>query len=158
MKQLTSIFEEVGCQAVRTYIRSGNVVFRFADAAPGYLEKRLSECISKRHSLTPHVLLLDGQRLNQAIRECPFQSAVGNQLHFFFLSAVAKSPDLASLSELKSPTEQFQLNDRVLYLLAPAGIGRSKLAAAIERCLGVPTTARNWNTIRKLQSMLSDAN
>jgi uncharacterized protein (DUF1697 family) len=35
-------------------------------------------------------------------------------------------------------------------LHAPDGIGRSKLAAKIEKTLGVPTTARNWNSVTKL--------
>jgi len=36
-------------------------------------------------------------------------------------------------------------------LHAPDGIGRSKLAAGLERLLGVPMTSRNWNTVMKLR-------
>ncbi len=43
------------------------------------------------------------------------------------------------------------------YLHAPDGIGRSKLAAAVEQCLGVATTARNWRTTRKLIDMVAMA-
>ena len=41
----------------------------------------------------------------------------------------------------------------MFYLHAPDGIGRSKLAANIEKVLGVPTTARNWRTVRKVMEM-----
>jgi uncharacterized protein (DUF1697 family) len=39
-------------------------------------------------------------------------------------------------------------------LYAPDGIGRSKLAAKIEKALGVPVTARNWNTVGKIIAMV----
>jgi uncharacterized protein (DUF1697 family) len=39
---------------------------------------------------------------------------------------------------------------RVLYLHTPDGLGRSKLAAAAERLLGVEATARNWRTVQAL--------
>ncbi len=45
------------------------------------------------------------------------------------------------------------LSDNVFYLYAPDGIGRSKLAAVVEKVLGVPITARNWNTVNTLISM-----
>jgi uncharacterized protein (DUF1697 family) len=36
---------------------------------------------------------------------------------------------------------------------APDGIGRSKLAANVEKLLGVSATSRNWRTVRKLIEM-----
>jgi len=36
------------------------------------------------------------------------------------------------------------------FLHAPDGIERSRLAANIDRHLGVTATARNWRTVRKL--------
>jgi uncharacterized protein (DUF1697 family) len=38
----------------------------------------------------------------------------------------------------------------VLYVHAPRGIGRSKLAARAETLLGVAATARNWRTVTQL--------
>jgi uncharacterized protein (DUF1697 family) len=43
--------------------------------------------------------------------------------------------------------------DQVFYLHAPAGIGRSKLAARVEQALGVAVTARNWRTVCKIMAM-----
>jgi len=56
---------------------------------------------------------------------------------------------------LKSPREDFRLIQQVFYLHAPDGIGRSKLAEKVEKNLGVPATARNWNTVSKLLAMVS---
>jgi len=56
---------------------------------------------------------------------------------------------------LKSPRESFKLKGKVLYLHAPEGIGRSKLAANVEKSLAVAVTARNWRTVMALQAMAS---
>lgn len=48
------------------------------------------------------------------------------------------------MNALKFDSEEIALIDNVFYLHAPDGIGRSKLAARVERLLGVGATARNW--------------
>ena len=68
-------------------------------------------------------------------------------------SVAATDPDIEALDNAKTPTETYQLTDHVLYLHAPDGIGRSKLAANAEKHLGVVTTARNYRTVEKLLSM-----
>ena len=67
-------------------------------------------------------------------------------LHIAFLAETPKEPDLAALKELQSPTEHFRLTDGAFFLHAPDGIGRSKLAAKVDKCLGVETTGRNWRS------------
>ena len=61
------------------------------------------------------------------------------------------------LAGLRKETERFTLAGNIFYLFAPEGVGRSKLAAAAEAALGVPATARNWNTVMKLAAMLEDS-
>ena len=70
------------------------------------------------------------------------------------LAEPATDPDLQALDRVKTATESYKLTNRVFYLHTPDGIGRSKLAANIERCLGVATTSRNYRTIDKLRSMV----
>lgn len=66
------------------------------------------------------------------------------------LDSPPKSPDLDSLTKIKSPTERFHLAGNLFYLHAPDGVGRSRLAGWVEKLLGVPATARNWRTVRQL--------
>ena len=56
---------------------------------------------------------------------------------------------------LKTESEHFELGKFGFYLYTPDGMGRSKLASAVEKALGVAVTARNWNTVDKLASMLT---
>jgi uncharacterized protein (DUF1697 family) len=57
------------------------------------------------------------------------------------------------LESLKTEREQFELIGTVFYLHAPDGIGRSKLAAKVEKAMGVAATARNWRTVSMLVEM-----
>lgn len=156
MKDLAAVLEGMGCEKVKTYIQSGNAVFR----TEGNLTKKIAEEISSTvlasHGFKPKVLILDGLELKQAVENNPFQTEDGKALHFFFLESTPVKPDLDGLASVKSDSEEFFLNRNVFYLYAPDGIGRSKLAAKVEQSLGVPVTARNWNTIRKLISMVNN--
>jgi uncharacterized protein (DUF1697 family) len=50
--------------------------------------------------------------------------------------------------------ERFGFEPQVL-VLKPEGVGRSKLAAGIERLLGVPAGGRNWRTVTKVMELAS---
>jgi hypothetical protein len=71
-------------------------------------------------------------------------------MHIHFLASVPKNPSFDALESVKSERERFVLKDGVFYLHVPDGIGRSKLAANVERVLGVSMTGRNWRTVCKI--------
>ncbi len=156
MNGLKEILVSLGCEAVRTYIQSGNAVFRSAEADVDRLSATVSAAIFNRYGFEPMVLLIKQSEFEAAIEHNPFPTDKGNRLHFFFLHEEPGQPDLQGLKELKTDTESFLLNGVVFYLYAPDGIGRSKLAAKAGRCLGVASTARNWNTVAKLREMIQD--
>jgi len=155
MKSLTELFESMGCENIKTYIQSGNVVFQTKQDSKLELTKQLSSKVHESHGFEPKVLLLDKSELASAVANNPFPVEEGKLLHFFFLSEAAESPDLEKIDAAKVPTESYKLSDQVFYLYAPDGVSRSKLFAKVEKCLGVPATARNWNTVSKLSSMIS---
>jgi uncharacterized protein (DUF1697 family) len=119
MAELRSLREASGLVDVQTYIQSGNVVFRSDAADPGELARTIAGDVD----------------------------AASKTLHLWFLADAPVDPDLARLEEVAAPTERFELAGRVFYLHAPDGIGRSKLAAQVERALDVPATARNGRTV-----------
>ena len=52
--------------------------------------------------------------------------------------------------------EGFEVIGKVAYIHTPNGFGTSKLAVKFDKGIGVPNTARNWNTVLKLAE-LADA-
>ena len=154
MKGLVEILEDIGCEDIKTYIQSGNVVFQIKQGKPNKIAEEISLKILENYSFEPKVLLLESDDLHAAIDNNPFETKDGKALHFFFSASHPESPDLEQLVAIKSDSEEFKLIRNVFYLYAPEGIGRSKLAAKVEQHLGVVVTARNWNTIRKLISII----
>ena len=158
MKELTGILEELGCQNVKTYIQSGNVVFQINEKNSSGLSDRLSAEINKLRGFAPSVLLLSLMELEKIVANNPFPEARNDPqvLHVGFLAAAPKRPDLGKLESLRLKNERFQLINSAFYLHAPDGIGRSKLAANTERLLGVSMTDRNWRTVGKILEMAKE--
>ena len=153
MNSLTALLESLGCRSVKPYIQSGNVVFDGVDQEWAEL---VAEAIADEFGFCPNVLCLTSEGFQDAVAATPFASHDGKALHLYFLESVPESPDFEKIDSIRSATERSALLDRCFYLYAPDGIGRSKLAASVERHLGVAATARNWNTVQKLKQMLSD--
>ena len=151
MQDLRDILAALGCEDVETYIQSGNAVFRSGDDRTT-LGSKIETAVDKRFGFTPKVLPLTIDDYQSILSANPFPEAVDNpkSLHISFLSETPADPDLNSLDTLKSPTEKYVLLANAFYLHAPDGIGRSKLAAKVEKCLGVQATGRNWRTTFKL--------
>jgi uncharacterized protein (DUF1697 family) len=157
MAKLIQILESLDCTEIRTYIQSGNVVFRSKHSKATVLAKKIEAAIKAQQGFECSVLLLTDAELRLAIESNPFADATSEPqtLHFFFLEQACPSLNVQALDSVQSPTEKYHLTARVLYLHAPDGVGRSKLAAKAEKILGVVTTARNFRTVQKLQSMLA---
>ena len=157
MAKLIQILESLDCTEIRTYIQSGNVIFHSKHSKATVLAKRIQAAVKAQQGFEPSVLLLSEAELQLAIEANPFTDAISDPktLHLFFLEQACLAPNVNLLDSAQSPTEKYHISDRVLYLHAPDGIGRSKLAANAEKILGAVTTARNFRTVQKLQSMLA---
>lgn len=152
MKSLAALLEQLGCRDVRTYIQSGNAVFRHAARDGQRLAGQIGAAIREAHGFEPFVLLLRREELERSAAGNPFPHAESSptRLSLFFLGGAPERPDLAGLDRLKRPTETFVLDGATFYLHTPDGFGNSKLAARIPALLGVEATARNWRTVTTL--------
>lgn len=151
MAKLVRAFEGIGLQDVRTYIATGNVVFTSSKTAT-QLTKAIEVCIEKKFGFFSKTVVLSPKELAKAAAGNPFPQADANHksLHLFFLAQPAKAARIDDMNAIKKPSEQFVLNGKVFYFYAPDSFGTSKLAARIEKLLGVDATARNWRTVGKL--------
>jgi uncharacterized protein (DUF1697 family) len=154
MQALRNLLARIGCEDVQTYIQSGNAVFRSGQDATTLISS-IKTAISEQFGFAPSVCLLTIEEYQSIVAANPYPDAVDTpkHLHVWFLIGAVDSPDLDSLESFKSPTERYELSANAFYLHAPGGIGRSKLAAKVDRCLGVETTARNWRTVTKVSDL-----
>jgi len=155
MKRLAALLEKAGCRNVKTYIQSGNVVFRSPMADASRMAARIRAAVSADCGFEPRVLMLDRNELQRAMAANPFPKATVNpkSLHLFFLAEKPKGPDIEALNGIKAESEAFVLDGKIFYLHTPEGFGTSKLAERAERYLGVEATARNWRTVTAVFEM-----
>lgn len=154
MADLRRMFEDAGCEDVRTYIQSGNVVFRASKTLAKALPKRISDTIDAERGFRRPVILRSGDELRRVLGGNPFADAADPQhLHVAFLKdEPAKG---LGLDPERSPGDRFALRGRELYLHYPNGLGRSKLDSKyIERRLETTSTTRSWRTVTKLVEMV----
>jgi uncharacterized protein (DUF1697 family) len=112
----------------------------------------IAQAIEAAKGFWPEIMVVPLATYNKIAKANPYPEAEGKTLHIWFLAGAPKF-DTERADALIAVPERYHVTDRAIYLHAPDGIGRSKLAAAMEKIAGVPATARNWNTVSKLLEM-----
>ncbi|MFD6922307.1 DUF1697 domain-containing protein [Streptomyces sp. NPDC059944] len=158
MAELRTLLEGLGHGDVRTYLRSGNAAFSSAHGDEESLAAELSTAIEERFGFGVGVLVRDHRYLKAVREACPFPAAEleAKQVHVTYFSDPVDAERFASVEPAAFLPEEFRLGDRALYLYAPDGLGRSRLAEALARprlLKGVLATTRNWNTVVKLEEL-----
>ncbi len=158
MTQLLDIAEQrLGLEECRTYLQSGNLVFRAALEQRDGLERRLEDEIEADCRFRCAVLVRSAAEWDAIVGDCPFvteATADPKHVHVFVLTAVPSPGAVADLASREFGDDRWHLGPHGLYLHTPNGSGKSKLAGSVERILKVPMTARNWSSSLALQAML----
>lgn len=155
MADLRTLMTGLGHDGVRTHLQSGQAVFTAGHGDEGSLAAELAGAIEERFGFAVDVIVRDHAYLRAVAEACPFPAAEleARQLHVTYLSAPVTADRYAGVDAPAHLPEEFRLGDRCLYLYAPEGLGRSKLAEALSRprhTKGMISTTRNWNTVLKL--------
>lgn len=154
MADLRRHLEDLGCTDVATYIQSGNVVLT-PPAIERPLDDWLSEQIGALAGYSVPTITRTARELDAVVAHNPYPSASGTMLHVVFF---AGQPARALLDGLDAfAPEECTLVGCDLYLHLPNGMGRALLNVALDKAVkrqrAAPGTARNWNTVLKLQQM-----
>ncbi|WLW51389.1 DUF1697 domain-containing protein [Streptomyces sp. YU58] len=158
MADLRGLLEDLGHTDVRTYLQSGQATFAADHGDEESLAAEVAGAIEKRFGFPVDVIVRDHAYLRAIADACPFPTAEleAKQLHVTYFSAPVDAARFAEIDQAAYLPEEFRLGDRALYLYAPDGLGRSKLAEVLSRPRlnkGVIATSRNWNTVLKLVEM-----
>ncbi len=161
MADLRTLMTGLGYEDVRTYLQSGQAVFASGHGDEESLAAELSSAIEKHFGFDVDVIVRDHAYLKAIADNCPFPAAEleAKQLHVTYYSAPVDAARFAEIDPAAHLPEEFRLGDRALYLYAPNGLGRSKLAEILSRPRlnkGLIATSRNWNTVVKLVEMTGD--
>jgi uncharacterized protein (DUF1697 family) len=157
MAKLAQLFVEAGCTDVRTYIQSGNVIFKASQSKleklPGLITKRIEESYGYKIP----VVLRTAEQLGDTIQNNPFLKAGADAatLHVYFLAGLPDAGRVTSLDPARSSPDAFLVRGRDVYLQMPNGMARTKLSNAyFDSNLATTSTARNWRTVLKLFELM----
>ncbi|MEU2540659.1 DUF1697 domain-containing protein [Streptomyces iakyrus] len=158
MADLRTLLADLGHDDVRTHLQSGQAVFSSGHGGEESLAGEIAQAIEKRFGFRVDVIVRDHAYLRAIAEACPFPAAdlEPKQLHVTYFSAAVTPDRFAEIDQDAYLPEEFRLGDRALYLYAPNGLGRSKLAEHLSKPRinqGVIATTRNWNTVVKLVEM-----
>jgi uncharacterized protein (DUF1697 family) len=158
MKTLVKLFEAAGATAVRTYIQSGNVVYRAPRGRGNDVCEVVSRSVREQLEIPVPIVVRSGPELARVAAGHPL--AVGadpKTLHVVFLSLKSTASQVASLDPDRSPPDRFIFAGSEIYLCCPNGMARTKLTNAyFDRALGAVSTVRNWSTVQKLLAMAQE--
>jgi len=154
MEELRALYESLKLEDARTYVQSGNVVFRTKEKSSPQLAKKIQNAIQKKCGCSPEVVLRTVDEIRKAIAANPFPErtkAEPAKVLVTFLAAEPPTGAAANLDRFKSLPEQLHLNGRELYIYFPNGAGKSRLPwSTVDKMLKVSGTARNWNSVQAL--------
>ena len=157
MKDLVSLYESLGLNNVRAYLRSGNILFDDPGSEPGKLSGMLEERISLAAGFPVQVILRNEDDFRKIIGANPFPVHMpedGTRMHVTFLSAYPPAGAANEVNGLKDPTDRVSVLGREVYLSCPEGYGRTRFSNTfLEKRLGVAATTRNWKTVTVLSEM-----
>ena len=158
MSDLRDFIRELGFDGVRSLIQSGNLVFRGGARTGADLERMLEVAAQETLGLRTMFFVRTAKEWKAIIALNPFSDAAENDPSHLVVMCLKDTPALDAVQALQDAIKGPEIvlaEGRHLYIVYPAGIGRSKLTIKlIEAKLGTHGTGRNWNTVLKLAALM----
>jgi Uncharacterized protein conserved in bacteria len=160
MADLKLMFESIGLCEVKTYIQSGNVLFKSNETEEA-LSNKIEDEIKSVFGISVEVILRTSKELEEIISNCPFSkeevtgAETSSEAECLYVALLKHNPlkeNSEVLEAYRSESDKYHIVGRDVYLLFHHSIRNSKLANNLHK-LKVSTTVRNWNTLSKLDAL-----
>ena len=155
---LRAALTQAGFADVATYINSGNAVL-CSDRPAEEVAVEVSALCAREFGFRKDVHVRSREDWADLIARNPFPEATAapTTLHAAVMAREPEPESIAALRAIADPAEGIEVEGRVAYLHTPNGLSASRLGARFDKGLGVPNTARNWNTVRRLMELVDRA-
>jgi uncharacterized protein (DUF1697 family) len=161
MPALRAALEQNGFTDVRMLLQSGNVVCRSSLRTATAIERRICQLLREHCAVDVDVMVRTAAEWRAIVSGNPFRVETERDPAHVVVMAFGASVSAEATARLQASIkgrERLLVAGTHAYIVYPDGIGTSRLTAAIiERVLGTRGTARNWNTVLKLQGLLDEA-
>jgi uncharacterized protein (DUF1697 family) len=158
MKDLKTLYEELGFEKVTNYIQSGNVIFQAEDHLTDIqAAEKIKQLIFEKYAFNVQVLIRTIEEMLKTQRINPFleNKAIDiEKLHVTFLAEIPKPEYLESIKKYDYSPDQFGIVGKDVFVYCPNGYGRTKINNEFfESKLKVSASTRNWRTVCSLVEM-----
>lgn len=157
MADLRALLTEQGYGNVATLLQSGNVVLDATQGA-GKLRRAVEQAIEHRFGFAVDVILRSRGELAHVVATNPLRAvATDGSRHFVaFMAEPPKTPADSVFKGIDLGDDRYAVDGTEVYVWCPNGLRDSPAMTALAKAKGrPPTTVRNWNTVEKLNVMMS---
>jgi uncharacterized protein (DUF1697 family) len=137
------------------------VVFRATETCAARIPAAIAKAVADQLGFRAPVVMRTAGELRAIARGNPFlrggTSAEAESLHVMFLADRPSPARVATLDPKRSPSDEFEVMGREIYLRCPNGVGRTRLTNEyFDTKLATTSTMRNWRTVMKLLEMTGE--
>ncbi|HET9459389.1 MAG TPA: DUF1697 domain-containing protein [Sphingomicrobium sp.] len=152
MTDLQTIAKELGLGSPRTFIASGNLLFK-SDKSETEVKRLLEERLTAHMGRKVVAIVRTAAAMADAARANPFPDAPANTVQAFFMDEPPPE-NLLDTVRNRAADERIAAGAREVYVAyGERGIGRSRLRIPAAEA----GTARNMNTVAKLAELAKEA-
>ncbi len=160
--ELRAALTKAGFTNVATYINSGNAVVRSPLSREETLAK-VAEICKKKFKYDRPIFIPTAAEWEVVVKNDAFpKKAEGKHVHAVLLADQPKPEAVKALKVLAVGDEDIKvLKAKVgpyhaCYIHTPYGFGTCKMAERFDKGIGVVNTARNWNTVLKMNELAQE--
>ena len=151
MQRLKELFDSLGFAEVETFIASGNVIFESPAKSAARFEQKIEQLVQRELGYEVKTFIRTSGEVSAIAESDPFGPLAGATLYIGFLKT---EPDRATAERLhaaQTDIDDFALVGRELYWRCRGLSSESTFSGPkLEKTLGMATTLRNVNTVRRL--------
>ncbi len=150
MAEFRDLLAGLGARDARTYIASGNAIVEI-DGDSDAFDRRVEKAIQARFGYFREVTSRTADEVRAALAAHPFEVNDDRFSYVSFLVAEPTPEAIEAAAAVRAGDDLWQVVGRELHLRYANGAGLATLSQeALTSRLGVPATARNLRTVRKL--------
>ncbi len=160
MEELRKIFASLGFSDVKTYIQSGNIIFKGSEKKVNDIKEKIESGLERHFGHHVDAMVRKFDELQNMVKKSPFNKLIVDQDTKFYVCFFREETDRLPELPLIKPKEGLNLIKSGKKEAWVISYRTGKMFGFpnnfIEKEFGVVSTARNWNTIVKMVNRESD--
>jgi uncharacterized protein (DUF1697 family) len=160
MTDLVGCFEDLGFAEVRSYIQSGNVLFRATARDSDQLTERIEVGLAKRFGYAATVVVRSRKQMTNIVSRAPQGFGSSPKTHrydvLFLMPPLTGAKALRVLPRKAGVDEVFAGANEIYFSRLIKKATQSQLSRVVAMPIYKSITIRNWNTTTKLLQLMGD--